>query len=68
MKAAGNIEMLEPVSVSLISDDTGSIVVAQQGAEYPFAVQRVFVVQGVSADTVRGNHALASCTELLICL
>jgi hypothetical protein len=68
MNGRDGIDGLEPIPLSLISDDTGRIIVAEGGAQVPFAIRRVFVVQGVPVGTVRGNHALGACTELLICL
>jgi hypothetical protein len=68
MNGREEIDGLEPVSLSLISDDTGRIVVAEEGAQVPFPIRRVFVVQDVPTGTARGYHALGACSELLICL
>jgi dTDP-4-dehydrorhamnose 3,5-epimerase-like enzyme len=68
MNRRADIDGVETVTLSLITDATGRLVVAEQGSEVPFVTRRVFVVQGVPEGTVRGNHAHGTCTELLVCL
>jgi dTDP-4-dehydrorhamnose 3,5-epimerase-like enzyme len=47
------------------ADDRGLLIV---GDELPFAVNRIFTVQGVPPGADRGIHAHRSCQQLLVCL
>ena len=46
-------------------DDRGSLCIAE-GADMPFAIQRVFWLYGIGKDKTRGGHAHTSCEEVVI--
>ncbi len=48
-------------------DERGSLLPIEFG-QLPFSPQRLFVVSGMSAGTVRGGHAHREGQQLLICL
>jgi UDP-2-acetamido-3-amino-2,3-dideoxy-glucuronate N-acetyltransferase len=49
------------------SDDRGQLIVGELASSLPFAVERFFVVMGVPAGSMRGDHAHRECHQLLIC-
>jgi len=46
----------------------GSLVVAEAEREIPFDVKRIFHVQNVADDSLRGDHAHRSCKQAFQCL
>lgn len=50
------------------TDMRGSLVVAEFGADLPFAPQRFFTVFDVPSRDVRGEHAHRECEQFLVCL
>jgi UDP-2-acetamido-3-amino-2,3-dideoxy-glucuronate N-acetyltransferase len=49
------------------SDARGSLFVAEHPGGLPFAPERLFIVTGVPAGDVRGNHAHRTCHQFLVC-
>lgn len=45
------------VELNTLTDDRGSLTVAEAELEIPFAIQRVFYVHGVPAGAIRACHA-----------
>jgi UDP-2-acetamido-3-amino-2,3-dideoxy-glucuronate N-acetyltransferase len=54
--------------IQVIGNETGVLMVAEQGRQVPFAMVRTFVVTGVPPGTMRGHHAHKQCHQLLVCL
>jgi dTDP-4-dehydrorhamnose 3,5-epimerase-like enzyme len=50
-----------------IQDPRGDLTVGEFGRAFPFQPRRYFIVFGVSAGTLRGEHAHRSCHQFLIC-
>jgi hypothetical protein len=48
-------------------DPRGSLTVGEFGEEFPFLPKRYFIVFGVPAGMVRGEHAHKRCHQFLIC-
>lgn len=59
---------VELLAMSIFRGDKGQIAVAEEGAEVPFQIKRVFVVHETDKNTERGQHAHKTCTQLMICL
>lgn len=54
--------------LKLVEDARGSLAVAEVTADIPFVPQRVFVIFDVPSHWVRGEHALRTCDQFLVCL
>ena len=50
-----------------IQDPRGDLTVGEFGRGFPFHPKRYFIVFGVSAGTLRGEHAHRACHQFLIC-
>lgn len=50
-----------------IQDPRGDLTVGEFDERFPFQPKRYFIVFGVSAGTLRGEHAHRRCHQLLIC-
>jgi UDP-2-acetamido-3-amino-2,3-dideoxy-glucuronate N-acetyltransferase len=50
-----------------IKDPRGDLTVGEFGRGFPFQPKRYFIVFGVSAGTLRGEHAHKACHQFLIC-
>ena len=50
-----------------IQDPRGDLTVGEFDKGFPFQPKRYFIVFGVSAGTLRGEHAHRNCHQLLIC-
>jgi acetyltransferase-like isoleucine patch superfamily enzyme len=58
---------VEVVRLHNVEDVRGNLAVAETGRELPFTPRRVFLVFGVEGKHVRGEHALKTCHQLLVC-
>jgi dTDP-4-dehydrorhamnose 3,5-epimerase-like enzyme len=56
------------INLHAINDRGGRIRVAEKGNQIPFDIKRVFVVDGIEANGLRGQHAHRTCTQILVCL
>lgn len=56
------------VSLPVIKDLRGELMVADFACHLPFLPQRIFFVHGVPSDRVRGEHAHRECSQLLVAL
>lgn len=63
-----SVDAAQAGRLQVIGDDSGVLMVAEQGRQVPFAIARTFVVTGVAPGTVRGHHAHKQCHQLLVCL
>jgi UDP-2-acetamido-3-amino-2,3-dideoxy-glucuronate N-acetyltransferase len=50
-----------------VQDPRGDLTVGEFGRGFPFQPKRYFIVFGVSAGTLRGEHAHRACHQFLIC-
>jgi hypothetical protein len=50
-----------------VQDPRGDLTVGEFGSGFPFQPKRYFIVFGVSAGTLRGEHAHKRCHQFLIC-
>ena len=55
-------------TLATLSDDRGTIMVADAGQEMPFRAERFFLICDVPADVVRARHAHRRCRQLLCCV
>jgi acetyltransferase-like isoleucine patch superfamily enzyme len=58
---------VELVRLRAVEDVRGNLAAGEIGSELPFAPRRVFLIYGVESKHVRGEHALKSCRQLLLC-
>jgi acetyltransferase-like isoleucine patch superfamily enzyme len=58
---------VELVRLQFIEDIRGNLAAAETGREVPFPPRRVFLVFGVEGKHVRGEHALKTCHQFLVC-
>lgn len=58
---------VELVQLRSVEDVRGNLAAGEIGQELPFSPQRVFLVYGVEGKHVRGEHALKTCHQFLIC-
>jgi dTDP-4-dehydrorhamnose 3,5-epimerase-like enzyme len=64
----GVIKGVKPVSLSLVNDLRGDLLVAELNDRIPFPVKRMFYVMNVPSHRLRGEHAHKECHQLLFCL
>jgi acetyltransferase-like isoleucine patch superfamily enzyme len=50
-----------------VEDVRGNLAVGEIPSELPFAPQRVFLIHGLEGKYVRGEHALKTCHQFLLC-
>jgi len=62
-----SVSGVELVRLHAVEDVRGNLAVAEVGRELPFAPRRVFIVHGIEGKQVRGEHALKTCDQFLIC-
>jgi UDP-2-acetamido-3-amino-2,3-dideoxy-glucuronate N-acetyltransferase len=55
-----------PVPIPTISDERGSLAVAELGAALPFPVARSFIIYDLPGAMARGGHAHRRCEQFLI--
>jgi UDP-2-acetamido-3-amino-2,3-dideoxy-glucuronate N-acetyltransferase len=58
---------VELVRLRSVEDVRGNLSAAETTREIPFSPRRVFLVYGVEGKHVRGEHALKSCHQFLVC-
>lgn len=61
------VQDLAVVHLDEYSDERGCLVPLEVSARFNFVTKRLFYVRGVPAGTVRGHHAHARCSQILIC-
>ena len=57
----------KPISIKVIRDDRGALMVGEFEREIPFSVKRFFIVYDVPGSSLRGIHAHKQCHQFLIC-
>jgi hypothetical protein len=60
--------LTSPVPIPTISDDRGSLAVAELGGALPFPVARAFMVFDPPGAITRGGHAHRHCQQFLIAI
>src|SRR5215216_1796974 len=55
-----------PTPIPTISDERGSLAVAELGGALPFSAARAFVVYDLPGAIARGGHAHRSCEQFLV--
>ena len=46
----------------------GTLVVVEGQRDVSFPIARIFYIQGVTTDALRGDHAHVNCKQVLVCL
>ena len=54
------------IRLSVIGDDSGSLIALEKGHNLPFDVKRVYYIYGTKPGIVRGHHAHKKLKQLLI--
>ena len=66
--AAVGIERCRLIELPVVEDPFGDLAFAEAGRHVPFAIERVFYVQGVPEEAVRGGHAHRTLEQVVFCL
>lgn len=56
------------IDLKEISDERGSMIVAESAFQIPFEVKRLFYIYNVEPDAIRGDHANLFSEFVMICL
>lgn len=59
---------VDKVTFKTIGDSRGWLVVAENGAQIPFLVKRIYYIYGVKDGKRRGFHAHKKLKQLLVCV
>jgi dTDP-4-dehydrorhamnose 3,5-epimerase-like enzyme len=62
-----SISQARLIELPLHPSDSGAIVVAETGAQVPFAIARLFTLQALPG-AVRGEHAHRRCSQFMLCV
>ena len=62
-----SILQVRQIELPLHPSDSGSIVVADTGAQVPFTIARMFTLQA-PLGAVRGEHAHRRCSQFMLCV
>ena len=61
------LEDCQLIEFQVLTDESGTIAVAETHRHVPFLIERVFVVSGVAAGETRGGHAHKRQQQMLVC-
>jgi dTDP-4-dehydrorhamnose 3,5-epimerase-like enzyme len=64
--ALSTLDDIRLINLQTISDDTGKLVVMENGESLNMTIKRVFFVLD-HKDVLRGRHAHIECSQILIC-
>ncbi len=67
-RVRAGVSGVELVRLHAVEDVRGNLVVGETSRELPFSPQRMFLVYGVEGKHVRGEHALKTCAQFLVCV
>ena len=56
------------IELSKVGEARGDLFIAEFQKEIPFQTNRIFFINSVPKDTIRGKHAHKVCEQFLICL
>lgn len=56
------------ISITTIKDTDGQLCVAETKNQIPFEIKRIFTIQNVPSNAIRGNHANRKSQFVYICL
>ena len=59
---------IREIRLASFDEDSGSLAVIEGEADVPFPIARVFTISGMTPGTVRGQHTLLSCWQVILCL
>ncbi len=64
----GTGSMYQLLDFKIHGDLRGNLVALEAGADFPFAVKRVYYIWGTSYDAIRGKHAHRQLEQVILCL